>query len=381
MDQVRIGVIGVNGRGAMAKHWHQPDGRSIIVGGCDINPMFLSNFKNDLYPKAFITDDYRRLVKRKDIDAIAVMAPDNFHEEMAVAALEAGKHVFCEKPLSITTEGCDRILKAWKASGKHLMVGFNMRYMNFVRVMKEIVDSGAIGEIKAVWCRHFVGHGGDFFFHDWHADRANTTGLMLQKASHDLDVMHWVSGKYTKRVAAFGGLDYFGGDKPNDLECDDCPESETCVERNDVPTRKQCCYRREVNVEDNIVVIMEMEDGVKASYLQCQFSPDYHRNYTFIGTEGRIENNELEGKVYLYTRRSNTYRELADRVYDVKPAIGGHGGADPEITASFIDMIMDGIEPVASPEAGRMSVATGCAATESMRNGGIPVDIPPMPKL
>ena len=52
------------------------------------------------------------------------------------------------------------------------MVGFNMRYMNIFRVMKEIIESGAIGEIKAVWVRHFVGYGGDFYYHDWHATRA-----------------------------------------------------------------------------------------------------------------------------------------------------------------------------------------------------------------
>ena len=111
---------------------------------------------------------------------------------------------------------------------KQLMVGFNMRYMNMIRTMKEIVDSGVIGEVRAVWCRHFVGFGGDFYYHDWHGTRENTTSLLLQKGSHDIDVIHWITGKYTKRVTAFGSLDYFGGDKPNDLTCDDCPEVRTC---------------------------------------------------------------------------------------------------------------------------------------------------------
>jgi hypothetical protein len=132
-----------------------------------------------------------------------------------------------------------------------------------------------------------------------------------------------------------------------------------------------------VDVEDNNVMIMELEGGIKASYLQCHFTPDYHRNYTFIGTEGRVENSEPEMKVWVKTRRSNSYRELADRTYDVKPARGGHGGADPVICEDFLDMVIEGKEPVATPLAGRMSVAVGCAGAISMRNGGVPIDISP----
>lgn len=379
VDKVRIGLIGVWGRGRMARHWHESD-RAEVVAGADINEAYLAKFRETLNPDAFVTTDYRRLLERKDIDAIAIFSPDYMHEEHAIAALEAGKHVFCEKPLAITTEGCDRILRAWKRSGKQLMVGFNMRYMNMIRTMKEIVDSGVIGEVRAVWCRHFVGFGGDFYYHDWHGTRENTTSLLLQKGSHDIDVIHWITGKYTKRVTAFGSLDYFGGDKPNDLTCDECPEVRTCPEAQPGSTRVQCAFRREIDVEDNNMVLMDMEGGVKAAYLQCHFTPDYHRNYTFIGTEGRLENSEPEGKVWVKTRRSwsKHWKELSDRTYEIKRAEGGHGGADPVICEDFLDMVIDGKEPVATPEAGRMSVAVGCAAAHSLRNGGIPVDIAPI---
>ena len=156
---LRIEIIGVTGRGGLSRHWHKPGGESIVVAGADINEEYLTEFKQRIGQSVFVTTDYRNLLERDDIDAIAVTSPDYCHEEYAVAALEAGKHVFCEKPLAITVEGCDRILRAWRNSGKHLMVGFNMRYMNIFRTMKEIVDSGTIGEMKAVWVRHFVGHG------------------------------------------------------------------------------------------------------------------------------------------------------------------------------------------------------------------------------
>jgi predicted dehydrogenase len=323
----------------------------------------------------FVTEDYRRLLERPEVDAVAVTSPDFTHEEYACAALEAGKHVFCEKPLAISTQGCDRILRAWKASGKRLMVGFNMRYMNIFRVMKEIIDSGTIGEIKTAWCRHFVGHGGTFYYHDWHANRRGSNSLLLQKGSHDLDMIHWLTGQYTKRVAAFGSLDFFGGDKPNDLTCPECPEKRTCFEY-DTTSRNQCCFRGEVDVEDNNVMVMELDGGIKASYLQCHFTPDYHRNYTIIGTEGRLENSEPEGKVWVKMRRAKSWKELADREYRIRPAMGGHGGADPVICEDFLDMLIDGKEPLATPEAGRMSVAAGCAGADSMRNGGGVVEVP-----
>lgn len=378
MDKVRIGIIGVGMRGyALAPYWQRADGRSEVVAAADPDWGKLDRFTHDINGSGFVTSDYRELLERPDIDAIAVMSPDDCHEEQAIAALQAGKHVFCEKPLAVTTEGCDRILKAWQASGKQLMVGFNMRYMNMFRTMKQIVDSGVIGEIKAVWVRHFVGFGGDFYFHDWHARRKHTTSLLLQKGSHDIDMIHWLTGQYTKKVTAFGSRDFFGGNEANDLTCPTCSKKETCTEAQ-FNARVQCAFRQKVDVEDNHMVLLELENGIKAAYLQCHFTPDYHRNYTLIGTEGRVENSEPDNKVWVKTRRSNTWRELSDRTYHIKKAEGTHSGADPVICNDFLDMIQYDKEPVAQPLAGRMSVAAGCAATQSLRAGGQIVNIAPL---
>lgn len=73
------------------------------------------------------------------------------------------------------------------------------------------------------------------------------------------------------------------------------------------------------------MLIMELEGGIKASYLQCHFTPDYSRNYTFIGTKGRIENDDVNNKIYLKTRKSNSWEELSDVVYEMKPEEGSHG--------------------------------------------------------
>ncbi len=383
MDQVRIGMIGVTGRGGLWKGFHQPEWGSVVVAGMDTSDEALERFRSELEGDVFTTGDVDELVNRADVDAVAVASPDFTHEQYVLKAFAAGKDVFCEKPMAITVEGCDRMLSAWKESGRRFMIGFNMRYMSLFRVMKDTVDSGAVGELKAVWVRHFVGHGGEWYYHDWHASRRNSTGLLLQKASHDIDMIHWITGRYATRVTGMGGLVYYGGDKPNDLRCPECSIRDSCVEfqHTDGKANKMdmCVFRREVDVEDHSMIMMELEGGIQASYMQCHFTPDYCRNYTFIGTEGRLENLDDSSRVVLKLRdRSRRWQNLADRTIDVKPARGGHGGADPLVCRDFVEMLLSGKKPVATPLAGRMSVAVGCAATESIRNGNTPVPIPPL---
>ena len=385
MKPIRIGAIGVSGRGSMAKTWHDdPDGRAVVVAGMDVSDLALDQFKTLVNPKARVTKDVDELLAFDDVEAVAIMSPDFTHEEYAIKAFEAGKHVFCEKPMAITTAGCDRMLGAWKASGKHFMIGFNMRYMNIFRVMKDIVDAGTIGDVKVVWVRHFVGHGGEWYYHDWHGASRHSTGLLLQKAAHDIDMIHWITGRYTRKVSGFGSLDYYGGNEPNDLHCPACPKKDDCVEFQHAPDRSNtmdlCVFRKEIDVEDNSTIMMELEGGIHATYMQCHYTPDYCRNYTFIGTEGRVENLDDHSAVIVKTRgRSKRWANLSDQTHKVKPATGTHGGADPIVCRDFLDMIQKGVKPLATPLAGRMSVAAGCAATESIRNDNRMIEIPPVP--
>lgn len=373
LKQVRMGIIGAGARSGLGDYWHKPGGDSIVVAVADVREERAEAFRERVNEDCFVTTDYKELLARDDIDAVAILTPDYLHEEHAMAALEAGKHVYCEKPLAITTEGCDNIIETAERTGQHLMVGFNMRYMNMFQTMKGIVDSGVIGDVKAVWVRHFVGLGGPFYFHDWHAKRENGTSLLLQKGSHDIDIIHWIAGSYTKRVSAFGSLDVFG-EQSEDIPCETCDRLDAKTDE-ELEQLNERVPHDEVDVEDNNMVIMELENGIKASYMQCHFTPDYHRNYTFIGTKGRMENSEPDGKVYVKTRKSNSWEELSDREYDIKPATGSHGGADPVICGDFTKLVLTGEEPIPSTLDGRMSVAVGCAAAESMRSAGKVVEI------
>lgn len=94
-------------------------------------------------------------------------------------------------------------------TGSKLFVGHNMRYFPVVLKMKEIIDSGLIGDVQCGWCRHFINYGGDAYFRDWHSERKNTNGLLLQKGAHDIDVMHWLMGSRTRRVVGMGMLSVY----------------------------------------------------------------------------------------------------------------------------------------------------------------------------
>ena len=204
--ELRIGVIGAGGRGGLAGHAHHPEEGVSLVAGADVDTRALDRFRERYGPEAFVTTDYRELLKRKDIGAVFVTSPDFLHEEHAVAALQAGKHVYLEKPMAITITGCDRILRTAYEHKRKLYLGHNMRHMDVILTMKRLIDEGRIGEVKAGWCRHFVGYGCDAYFKDWHAERSRATSLLLQKGAHDIDVLHWLCHGYSRRVTAMGGL-------------------------------------------------------------------------------------------------------------------------------------------------------------------------------
>ncbi len=205
-QELRIGVIGAGGRGGLAGHAHNPDDGVRLVAGADPNSKALDTFREKYGADAFVTDDYRKLLEKADVQAVFVCSPDYLHEEHAIAAIEAGADVYLEKPIAITIESADRILRAACEHKRKLYLGHNMRHMDFVLKMKELIDNGEIGEVKAGWCRHFVSYGGDAYFKDWHAERERQTSLLLQKGAHDIDVLHWLCGGFSTRVHAFGNL-------------------------------------------------------------------------------------------------------------------------------------------------------------------------------
>ncbi len=112
-------------------------------------------------------------------------------------------------------------------------------------------------------------------------------------------------------------------------------------------------------------------------------TPDSTRNYTVLGTKGRLENIGDSGRcrIEVHTTRQSGMKE-ADQIHQLFPLEGSHGGSDPLIIKSFIDFIRDDVQPNTNPVAAREAVAAGLAATESLRENNIPKQIPELdPKL
>ena len=387
---MRLGVIGASGRGNLLRHVGDIYPGAKVVACCDVEPGVYEQCKEHYGADVYFTTDYRELVKQP-LDAVFVTTPDFLHEEHACACLERGLAVYLEKPMAITIAGCDRMLRLAEEHGAKIFVGHNMRYMTYCNRIKQMIAEGAIGEVKAVWTRHFVAYGGDAYFRDWHSERRYANTLLLQKGSHDIDIMHWYAGRYTRRVSAFGSLTVY----------DKCPRRRP-DERGDrlwrpehYPPLAQTGFSPVIDMEDQSVVIMDMGDGVTGAYLQCHFTPDACRNVTVIGTEGRIENMS-DGKIHLWNRRMLEWEEHDRLMGDVTidpddgttkmdaveaSELTGHGGADARIVRDFLEFVATGKRTTADPLAARMAVAVGCQAAESLRNGGMPMDIPPVEGL
>lgn len=378
MSDLRLGILGYGLRGSLARTAHRPGAGSRVTALADHDPAARAAASRD-FPGARISADHRKVTEDPDVDALVLLTPDHTHAELACEALRGGRPVFVEKPLAIDIGSCDAILRAAYESGTRLYVGHNMRHMPVVRLMREIVARGEIGAVKTVWVRHFVGYGGDWYFKDWHAERRYTTGLLLQKAAHDIDVVHWLAGGYTRQVQALGDLMVYGANPhrraPGEPKSDDW-----YTEDGHWPPHTQRALNPVIDVEDVSLVNMRLDNGVLAAYQQCHFTPDYWRNYTVIGDAGRLENfgDGPGGVVKVWNTRRSPHRAAGDAEYPVPdvPDDDEHGGADPLLIAEFVRFARDGGATDTSPVAARMAVAAGVRATQSLRDGGTPREVP-----
>ena len=378
MADLKIGVIGFGARSSLASHAHHPGEGSRVTVVADP-----SQRGRDLARERFGADvatvgSVDELLAGHEVDAVMILAPDFAHAGIALQTLDAGIPTFCEKPMAISVEDADAMLALAKEKRARLYIGHNMRHMPMVRQMKAIVDSGRIGRVRAIWCRHFVGTGGDFYFKDWHAEREKAMSLLLQKGAHDIDVIHWLAGGYTRRVSGIGDLAVYG-DITDRRDNSDRRMGEWYDE--DIwPPTAQKELNPVVDLEDISMLQMTLDNGVLASYQQCHFTPDYWRNYTVIGDAGRIENmgDGSGDQIHIWTsRRSGPGRPSAVEV--IARAEGGHGGADPSLVAEFLRFAREGGRTDVSVVAAREAVATGVRGAESIRSGGVPLEVPAVP--
>ncbi len=365
MKTLHFAAVGLGNRSELLDHLSDPAAHSAVLHGADPSEEARRRF-SDRFPDVEVVSDYRELLAVPDLDGVIILSPDYLHREHACSFLHAGVPVYLEKPIATSISDADAILDTARRTGTKLFLGHNMRYFPCIIAMKDIIAAGTIGEVQAIWCRHFIAYGGDAYFRDWHSERRYTASLLLQKGAHDIDVIHWLAGGYTRRTVAMGTLSVYNRAKRRSHKT----PGDARFYLDHWPPLEQSGFSPVIDVEDHSMVLLELDNGVFASYTQCHYTPDTHRNYTVIGTRGRIENFGDHGRcrIALYTSRNDTYAE-ADRIIELDGHEDSHGGADPAIVRAFLDYVRNGTPPNPSPIAAREAVAAGYSATESLRSG------------
>jgi predicted dehydrogenase len=197
--------VGIIGAGGIARAAHMPgylatDGVKVIAV-CDIIEETAKKFAKSFDIKHVFTD-YEEMLKMDELDAVSVCTPNNYHAGPTVAALEAGKHVLCEKPIAGDAKDGQKMVDASKKAKKILQIGLHQRFQNSSRLIKEYIENGELGKIyylRAVAMRRRgIPSWGAFVRKDM-----STGGPLVDIGVHQLDLMVWLAG-CPKPVAAAG---------------------------------------------------------------------------------------------------------------------------------------------------------------------------------
>jgi predicted dehydrogenase len=249
------------------------------------------------------------------------------HVALALRAVERGAHVFVEKPLSHSLDGVEQLAARTGALGRVVQVGYNFRFHPGVRLLKELVDAGAVG--KVLWLSAAYGQ----YLPDWRPEqdyrasytaRAALGGGIILDASHELDYALWLLGQPTE-VACMAG-------KVSDLE---------------------------VDVEDCATVLLRFAGGAQADVHMDFVQRGYRRRCRVAGTEGTLEWDYLEREVRLFRAASGAWerRPYAFEPNDMYVAEVRH----------FLDCVLGRATPLVGLEEGRRVLRVALAAKTAAR--------------
>ncbi|XP_052278432.1 uncharacterized protein LOC127876940 isoform X12 [Dreissena polymorpha] len=356
-----------------------------IIGVCEPR-----DFQRNRTVKAFDIAEKNAFKDWKDAadlerfaDCVIICTPDRLHKEPAIAFAKKGYHILLEKPMAVTEADCREIVATCKENNVILSVCHVLRYIPWVKKVKEIIDSGAIGDVvninhtEPVGFWHFA-H--SFVRGNWHKESYSSFSL-LAKCCHDVDLIcYWMSGRKCERVSSFGHLSHFhSGDKPKDAadRCLDCPAhvETTCpysakklylgfvktghtgwpvsviCDTPDIENVTQalrdgpygrCVYNMDNDVVSNQVVNMQFEGGSTATLTMVAFTEGIcTRQVMIYGTKGQIT--VKDGKrnpvcVYDFNSQQTTSHNMDDKTV-CSSALSGHGGADFHTINAFVDML------------------------------------------
>ena len=203
---IKIGVIGC-GKISQVRHFPEYAAHpgAELAGYYDLNYERASRMAEQYGGTAYGT--LEELLEDPQIDAVSVCTANNTHAAVTIRALEAGKHVLCEKPMAVTIDECERMVEAARKNNRRLMIGMNQRFAGAHVKAKELISQGAIGEILTF--RTAFGHSGpenwsvDAGNGSWFFDRERAVmGVMADLGVHKTDLIQFLTGGCVTEVTA-----------------------------------------------------------------------------------------------------------------------------------------------------------------------------------
>jgi predicted dehydrogenase len=361
-----------------------------FVGLCDINPKRVEFVKQYIGLKCPTFTDFDEMVRTTNPDTIIVTTVDGFHAKYICRAMELGRNVITEKPLTTDEKMCQEILDTEKRTGKKITVTFNYRYSPDAERIKEVLESGEIGQVTSVDFHWYLDtdHGASYF-RRWHAFKQFSGSLLVHKATHHFDLMNWWLNAEPVEVNAYGQLRKYGFNSPFRGErCMTCPHKGSCeffwditkdeylmnlyvkAESEDGYLRDACLFRKNINIWDTMAVQVRYHNNVMMSYSLNAFMPYEGFLVGFNGTKGRFDvrvyhNQPWKTDVLAEFRITPLFKD--SRTFTLQSGGEGHWGSD----AKMQDMIFRGPLPdplgqAAGSRNGALSILIGIGARRSI---------------
>ena len=194
-DKIRFGIIGGGMAGPLNAGALRDIPEAEVVAFCDVKEDVAKEFSKEYNIPSYYTD-YKEMLKRDDIDAVCVVTPPFLHEQMVVDCAKAGKHVMCEKPISVDCNAADRMIAACKEAGVKFGVIFMYRFMDQAQLIKKALDEGKLGKLLSVDCS-----GKCFRSDEYNASGAwrgtwkgEGGGSLISQTVHFIDLMLYLVG-------------------------------------------------------------------------------------------------------------------------------------------------------------------------------------------
>lgn len=196
---IRVGLIGYGFMGKMHAQCYEATGRAGLAAVLDTD----ENKRREAESKYGCSSytDLDAMLSDEELDIIDICAPTYLHEEYVVRAAKAGRHILCEKPMSLTVESCDRMIEAADEAGVSFMIAQVIRFWPEYMAIKEMVDSGKYGRVLWITCRRFS-QTATWSWDNWMLDPVRSGGAVLDLHIHDLDYISYLIGPPKKIVSS-----------------------------------------------------------------------------------------------------------------------------------------------------------------------------------